>query len=218
MFVRGLRVSFRNSDCRTPSKENAVNSNNVEADFQRTVSAQVRLVRESEDRFRVLTPFVLEDGDHLSIILKREDGKWILSDEGHTYMQLSYDLTNGHVFADGRGEKIREALGFFSLSDREGEIIREVENSNFGEALYAFVQGLIRIAEVSVSLRKAEQTIESESSIVAKESKALSLPRFRAAWRSPRGHHLRPHPSAGRLERPAPRAVSRALRGMDSCC
>jgi hypothetical protein len=159
-----------------------VNSNDVEGEFQRTVSAQVRLLRESEDRFRVLTPFVLEDGDHLSIVLKRENSKWILSDEGHTYMQLSYDLTNGEVLADGRDEKIREALGFFLLMDREGEIIREVENGEFGEALYALVQGLIRIAEVSLSLPASAPTRQTEIATISK--KAVTFLFLNSALRS----------------------------------
>jgi Domain of unknown function DUF1828 len=163
-----------------------VNSNNVEADFQRAVSAQVRLAKESEDRFRVLTPFVLEDGDHLAIILKREDGRWILSDEGHTYMQLTYDLSASDLLGEGRGDKIREALSFFSLADRRGELIREIRNDDFGEALYAFVQGLIRIAEVGLLTRPHEELASvgsPEYDISSKQHRELSVPQFREAFR-----------------------------------
>ena len=48
------------------------------------VAAGIHLVSEGIERYRVFTPFQLDDGDHLSIVLKKEGGDWVLSDEGHT--------------------------------------------------------------------------------------------------------------------------------------
>jgi Domain of unknown function DUF1828 len=45
---------------------------------------------------RVFTPFMLEDGDHLAIVLRKESEAWTLSDEGHTYMHPTYDLDEKH--------------------------------------------------------------------------------------------------------------------------
>ena len=64
----------------------------VVLDFQRKVSEKVRLASEGIDRYRVFTPFMFDDGDHLAIVLRKESGRWTLSDEGHTYMHLTYDL------------------------------------------------------------------------------------------------------------------------------
>jgi hypothetical protein len=66
---------------------------NIEA-IERNFKEKVcdKLTSEGVNRYRVFTPFIFEDGDHLSIILKRENGKWMLSDEGHTYMHLTYDI------------------------------------------------------------------------------------------------------------------------------
>ena len=38
----------------------------MERDFHEKVSAKVRLSAEGVNRFRVLTPFLFDDGDHLS--------------------------------------------------------------------------------------------------------------------------------------------------------
>jgi len=57
----------------------------IERNFQKKVSSKIRLKSEGVDRYRVFTPFFFEDGDHLAIILKRENDSWSLSDEGHTY-------------------------------------------------------------------------------------------------------------------------------------
>ena len=43
----------------------------VERDFHEKVSTKIRLAAEDMERFRVFTPFLFEDGDHLSTVLKR---------------------------------------------------------------------------------------------------------------------------------------------------
>ena len=52
----------------------------MERDFHEKISAKVRLSAEGVDRFRALTPFLFDDGDHLSIVLKKEGAGWVLSD------------------------------------------------------------------------------------------------------------------------------------------
>ena len=47
----------------------------IERDFRDKVSAQIRLATEGVDRFRVMTPFLFDDGDHLAIVLKREGSR-----------------------------------------------------------------------------------------------------------------------------------------------
>ena len=54
----------------------------MERDFHQKVSAKVRLATEGMERFRVFTPFLFDDGDHLVIVLKKEGARWVLSDEG----------------------------------------------------------------------------------------------------------------------------------------
>ena len=60
----------------------------IETDFKQKVSEQIRLTSECVNRYRVLTPFMLEDGDHLAIVLRHEADHWVLSDEGH-YLHAS---------------------------------------------------------------------------------------------------------------------------------
>ena len=44
----------------------------IERDFHEKVSSKIRLGAEGMERFRVFTPFLFEDGDHLGIVLKKE--------------------------------------------------------------------------------------------------------------------------------------------------
>ena len=69
----------------------------IEQDFHRKVSRKIRLSGEGIDRFRVLTPFLFDDGDHLAIVLEKDGTRWVLSDEAHTYMHTSVVLErNAH--------------------------------------------------------------------------------------------------------------------------
>ena len=61
----------------------------IEQDFHRKVSQKIRLSAEGIDRFRVFTPFLFDDGDHLAVVLKKERTRWVLSDEAHTFMRLN---------------------------------------------------------------------------------------------------------------------------------
>ena len=46
----------------------------IEQDFIDKVSAKVRVLPDGRDRFRVFTPFRFDDGDHIAILLKKEQG------------------------------------------------------------------------------------------------------------------------------------------------
>lgn len=96
----------------------------IQNDFRRIVCDNIRLASEGVNRFRVFTPFLFEDGDHLAIVLKREVNGWVLSDEGHTYMHLTYDLEEKDLQRGNRQKIISNALSAFSVEDREGELQR----------------------------------------------------------------------------------------------
>ena len=98
----------------------------IQNDFRRIVCDNIRLASEGVNRFRVFTPFLFEDGDHLAIVLKREANGWVLSDEGHTYMHLTYDLDEKDLQRGNRQKVIGNALSVFSVEDREGELRLQV--------------------------------------------------------------------------------------------
>jgi hypothetical protein len=121
----------------------------IERDFKKRVCEKLRVEPEGVNRFRVFTPFMFEDGDHLAIILKRIGESWVLSDEGHTYMRLTYDLDEKDFARGTRQKIITNALSSFSVSDEEGELLLRVPDEQYGDALYSFVQALLRVADVS---------------------------------------------------------------------
>ena len=131
-----------------------MNTEMIERDFREKVCEKLRIASEGVDRFRVFTPFLFEDGDHLSIVLKKENGTWILSDEGHTYMHLTYDLDEKDLQRGTRQKIITNALSVFTVDDREGELIISIRDHRYGDALYSFVQALLRITDVTYLSRE----------------------------------------------------------------
>ncbi len=128
--------------------------NDIERDFKNKVSEKLSLSSEGVDRYRVFTPFMFEDGDHLSILLKRKNGEWVLSDEGHTYMHLTYDLEEKDLQKGTRQKIISNALSVFSVEDREGELVIPIQNERYGDALYNFIQALLKITDVTYLSRE----------------------------------------------------------------
>ncbi len=134
----------------------------IEQDFRRKVCAQIRLEPEGVERYRVFTPFHLDDGDHLAIVLKRESGRWVLSDEGHTYMHLTYDLDERDLHRGTRQQIIANALSAFAVEDREGELMLTVQDGRYGDTLFDFVQALLKITDVTYLSRERVKSMFME--------------------------------------------------------
>ena len=126
----------------------------IEQDFHSKVCAQIRLEPEGVERYRVFTPFRFDDGDHLAIALRREAGQWILSDEGHTYMHLTYDLDEKSLHRGTRQQIIANALSAFAVEDREGELMLTVRDERYGDTLFDFIQALLKITDVTYLSRE----------------------------------------------------------------
>ena len=135
----------------------------IEQDFIDKVSAKVRVLPDGRDRFRVFTPFRFDDGDHIAILLKKEQGRWLLSDGGHTYMHLTYDISEKQLLSGTRHQIISNALSTFKVEDRFGELILEVKDARFGDALYAFVQALVKMGDVlCLSKEQTQSTFRTD--------------------------------------------------------
>lgn len=104
---------------------------------------------EGVDRFRVFTPFQFDDGDSFAIVLKKSGNNWILSDEGHTFMHLSYDMDIDSLDKGTRAKIISTTLGMFGIAEKEGTLFAPVNNDNMGNVFYNYVQALIKISDVT---------------------------------------------------------------------
>ena len=115
-------------------------------EFAEKVAAEVRLEADGENRYRVFTPLRFDDGDHLVIVLKQDGDGWVLSDEAHTCMRLSFEADGQNWPRGARRRAVADALSEFGVEDRDGELRLAVQDEQFGDAFFAFAQALLRIA------------------------------------------------------------------------
>ena len=132
----------------------------IEQDFQKKVCDQIRLLPEGLSRYIVVHPFTFDDGDHYIVVLKNSGGEWQLTDEGHTIMHLSYediDLSRG-----GYREIINNTVSAFGLVNREGELTLPVPEMRFGDALFSFIQALVKTSDVRYLERERVRSLFME--------------------------------------------------------
>ncbi len=149
----------------------------IERDFREEVSSAVRLVNEGADLYLVFTPFCFDDGDHLTIFLKRDGPRWVLSDEAHTLMRLSYDVDYEELERGSIRESIVATLADFHIEDRDGELILDLTGRRYGAALSSYAQALLAIVE-----RGKQKLLESPDS----HSSAPLSSGVDRKWKTPR--------------------------------
>ena len=121
----------------------------IERDFKAKVCEKLQIAPEGLGRYRVFTPFMFDDGDHLSIVLKKDGDSWMLSDEGNTYMRLTFDVDEQSLREGKRQSIISNALSLFDVEDRDGELVIRVNGGLYRDELFSFVQAILKIADVS---------------------------------------------------------------------
>jgi len=82
-------------------------------------------------------------------VLKRDNGSWVLSDEGHTMMHLTYEMDEKSLQAGTRQKIITNALSIYSVSDHDGVLISRISNKDYGNALFSYIQALIKLTDLS---------------------------------------------------------------------
>jgi len=165
----------------------------IERDLKAKVSDRIHLMSEGMDRYQVLTPFVFDDGDHLVIVLKRQNSHWVLTDEGHTYMHLTYRMDEKDLQRGTRQKIITNALSMFAVDDRSGELAVDIKDERYGDALYDFVQALLKITDVTyLSRERAKSTFMEDfrafmESLVPEDRRAFD---WHDAEHDPEGNYL----------------------------
>lgn len=161
-----------------------MDTHQIEQDFRSRIGEKVRLLEEGYERYRVFTPFRFSDGDHLSIVLKKAGPRWVLSDEGHTLMHLAYEIEARDLQRGTRQKIIESVLGSFGIASQEDELLIAVRNGSYGDALFNFVQSLIKISDVTyLSRERARSTFLQDFRQLMEEN--LPAERREFDWHDP---------------------------------
>jgi hypothetical protein len=156
----------------------------IEEDLRKKISKKIKLQSEGKNRYQIFTPFHFDDGDHFVIVMKRQKGAWVLSDEGHTYMHLTYSMDQRDIERGTREKVISSTLSTFGVEEQDGELLLIVEDNSFGDALFDFMQALQKIADVEFISREVVRStfMEDFRSFIYSE---VSEDRFDAGWHHP---------------------------------
>jgi hypothetical protein len=177
----------------------------IKSDFKGRVCEQIDLRQEGLNRFRVLTPFRFEDGDHFGIFLKRDGAQWVLSDEASTLMHLSYWIEEEDIESGNRQEIINGALSNYSVENRGGELVIPIPGEHFGDALFNFVQALSKVTDVSFLSRERVRSTFMEDFRTFMRSQ-FSDDRLAFDWSDPEHDQRKNYPVDcrinGKLKRP----------------
>lgn len=129
-----------------------MNTAELRKEFKRKVCEEIDVEPEGLQRFVVYTPFMFDDGDHFVIVLKKLAGHWVFTDEGHTFMHMSYleiDVSSGT-----RKSIIDKTLLNFNVVNDAGEFRLNVPEESFGDALFSFIQALVKINDTTYWTRE----------------------------------------------------------------
>jgi len=112
------------------------------------------------DRYVIYTPFTFDDGDHYVCILEKRDGGWFLTDEGHTFMHMSYDMPD---FLTGTRERvIQDTLGVHGIECRDGVLSLLTSEELVGHSVFSFIQAISKILNVTKFTRDVVRSAFSE--------------------------------------------------------
>lgn len=157
---------------------------NIEQCFRERINDAIALVPADHQKYRVSTPFQFDDGDNLVIVLKREDDQWLLSDEGHTYFHLTYEIDESDLRKEPRQSIIANTLTAFQIEDRDGELVLRLQEDSYGAALYSFIQALLKIVDVQyLSREKVRTTFRADFQTFFE--KKVPAPRRTFQWYDP---------------------------------
>ncbi len=111
--------------------------------------AQVRIVLLSQNLRAIETPFTFPDGDPFQIYLEEQpSGALRLTDNGHTLMQISYDMDIDGLYKGARGVLRQEILGEMGAKEDDGAFYIETSVEDLSAAVFRFGQTLNKIHDL----------------------------------------------------------------------
>ncbi|NLL94617.1 MAG: DUF1828 domain-containing protein [Thermoplasmatales archaeon] len=95
--------------------------------------------------YLVHTGFTYPDGDELHIVLREKNGEWVLTDDGHTMMWLSYEDFN---LTETRSAALGRTLASNHAEMTDGRIRIPLGDRDPGAVLKSFIQALLQTADL----------------------------------------------------------------------
>lgn len=145
-----------------------------------------------------------------------DDGRFELTDGGHTFMHMSYSMDVDSLLSGNRARLLEGALARFGVEDRDGELVSATHQDSLGSAFLEYVQALIQVSDLRYLSREVVRStfLEDFRSVFAAEFEERAHFDYVDPVRDPKGEYPIDCLVNGTSERPA--AVF-AITGNDRC-
>ena len=124
--------------------------------MKKSICSKVFLEAKGIDRYLIHTGFTFQDGDELHIVLKKRDGKWIITDDAHTLMWLSHEDFN---LSDTRKAILEVTLSSNNVSFEDGRIYIDCTGKDMGQCFMSMIQAILQTADTLYPTSDRVQTV-----------------------------------------------------------
>ena len=188
--------------------------------FKKSACGEIDLASSGINRYLVHVPFTFTDGDHYVVILKQEGEKWVLSDDGHTFMHLSYELREMEFEEGNRRKIIDEVLSSYQIENKDGELVLTIPLGRYGDALFTFVQAITRITDITFLDRETVKNTfrEDFNKLVSEKGKEAGIQNITLGYTHPVNDPQGKYPVDARLNGVTSQQVLVFAVGNDAHC
>lgn len=113
--------------------------------MKKSICSKISLEPRGVDRYLIHTGFTFQDGDELHMVLKKKDGRWIITDDAHTLMWLSYEDFN---LSETRKAILDVTLSSNNVSFDDGRIYIDCTGRDAGQCLMSMIQAILQTADL----------------------------------------------------------------------
>jgi hypothetical protein len=153
--------------------------------FRTSVCSQIELEPLGIGEYLVHTGCTYSDGDEFHIVLLTKDEKWTLSDEGHTFMWLSYE---DYKMTKPREDLLNKIIRSNSV-ELDGDVIKvEFLQDESGAALYSLIQAIMQVSDLRMlSVDRVMNTFLDDMTSHLRSSEFADRCRFGEQIKTPKG-------------------------------
>jgi hypothetical protein len=121
----------------------------LETRLSSALASEVTIHDAGDQGVRIDVPFYFPDGDGF-VIYARDSGEGTvaISDRAHTLMHVGYHTDVDKFTRGTRASAFERILSRYSIEDRDGELVVSSAIDEAPEALFGFVQALIKISDM----------------------------------------------------------------------
>lgn len=99
-----------------------------------------------EQYVEITTPFLDRHNDHIQLYIKKENGSFVLTDEGYTINDLS--ISGCDINTEKRKQLLKQTLNGFGVEKTGDALTIRTDASNFAQKKHSLLQAVIAVSDL----------------------------------------------------------------------